>query len=188
MADDEILDEEEEDEYNIVAIIIAVVLLLAIIGGVVWYFFLRTPPEEETNPALQLPKWEAPVDAPVDEVFTMLPKMILNPADSNGRYYLVVKVDVAWNNGMPDDLGGKPWLLEKAKNLIIDVFSSYTISELQTPKFKEEARLELKYELNKMLGWEGWNDQEPTPEEMAEMDPESLPPIKEVYLVEFILQ
>lgn len=185
MADDEILDEEEDEEYNIVAIIIAVVLLLAIIGGVVWYFFLRTPPEEETNPELQLPQWEEPLETKTDEVFTLLPKMIINPADSNGRYYLILKVDVSWNNGMPSDLMDKVWLLPKAKNLIIDVFSSYTISELQTPRFKEEARLDLKYELNKMLGWEG---EEPKPEEMAEMEPEDLPPIREVYLVEFILQ
>lgn len=185
MADeDELLDDDDADEYNIVAIIIAVVVVLAIIGGVVWYFFLRTPPEEE-DPALQLPVWEAPVDAKADEVFELIPKMIINPADSNGRYYLVVKVDVAWRNGLPSDLLGKTWLLSKAQNLIIDVFSSYTIAELQTPKFKEEARLEVKYELNKMLGWEG---KEPTPEEEAELDPESLPPIKEIYLVEFILQ
>lgn len=184
MAEDELLDEEEEGEYNIVAIAIAIVLLLAIIGGIVWFFFLRTPPEEEDQ-SMQLPKWEAPVDAKADDVFELLPKMIINPADGDGRYYLIIKVDVAWQTEMPSDLLGKPWLLAKAQNLILDVFGSYTIEELQTPKFKEEARLELRYELNKMLGWEG---EEPTPEEAAEMEPESLPPIREIYLVEFILQ
>ncbi|MDA0712266.1 MAG: flagellar basal body-associated FliL family protein, partial [bacterium] len=166
------------------AIVIAVVVVLAIIGGVVWYFFLRTPPDE-AKVALELPKWEAPIETKVDEVFDLLPKMIINPADSNGRYYLVVKVDVAWQAGMPSDLIGKVWMIPKAQNLIIDVFSDYTIAELQTPKYKEEARLELKYELNKMLGWEG---PEPTPEEAALLDPGSLPPIRELYLVEFILQ
>jgi len=184
MADDELLDEEDDEEYNIVAIVIALVLLLAIIGGIVWYFFLRTPPSEEEI-ALQTPKWEAPVDAKADEVFELLPKMIINPLDSDGRYYLIVKVDVAWQDEMPSELINKLWMIPKAQNLIIDVFSSYTIDELQTPKFKEEARLELKYEFNKMLGWEG---EEPTPEEAALLEPEALPPIREIYLVEFILQ
>ena len=184
MAEDELLDDDDEEEYNIVAIAIAIVLLLAIIGGVVWYFFLRTPPEE-ADPAMQLPQWEAPMETQTDDVFELLPKMIINPADGNGRYYLIIKVDVAWQTEMPSDLLGKLWLIPKAQNLIIDVFGSYTIDELQTPKFKEEARLELKYELNKMLGWEG---EEPTPEEAAEMAPEDLPPIREIYLVEFILQ
>jgi flagellar basal body-associated protein FliL len=184
MADDyDVLDDEDGDEYNIVAIVIALVVVLAVVGGIVWYFFLQTPPEED--PALQLPKWEAPVDAKEDEVFELLPKMIINPADGDGRYYLIIKVDVAWNNGLPSDLLGKLWMIPKAQNLIIDVFGSYTISELQTPKFKEEARLDLKHELNKMLGWEG---EDITPEQAAEMDPDDLPPIREVYLVEFILQ
>jgi len=184
MADDELLDEDDGDEYNIVAIVIAVVVVLAIIGGVVWYFFLRTPTEEGEG-GLQLPQWEAPIDTKIDEVFELLPKMILNPADGDGRYYLILKVDVAWTDGMPGDLIGKPWMIPKAQNIIIDVFSSYTISELQTPRFKEEARLELKYELNKMLGYEG---EEHTPEEEAEIYPANLPPIREIYFVEFILQ
>ncbi|MBT3601878.1 MAG: flagellar basal body-associated FliL family protein [Candidatus Latescibacteria bacterium] len=188
MADDEILDDDDDDddddEYNIVAIVIALVVVLAIVGSIVWYFFIYTPPTEEEI-ALQTPKWEAPLEAKTDEVFELLPKMIINPLDSNGRYYLIVKVDVAWQTDMPSELIGELWMIPKAQNLIIDVFSSYTIAELQTPKFKEEARLELKYELNTMLGWEG---EEPTPEEAALLDPDDLPPIREIYLVEFILQ
>ena len=47
-----------------------------------------------------------------------------------------------------------------------------------------EARMKIKYEFNKLLGWEG---DEPTPEELAEMDDDSKPPVKVIYLVEFIL-
>ena len=182
MADEDELLEEEGDEYNIVTIGMAVVVLLLIIGGAVWYFVIRTPPEE--GEAEKLPPWERPEEVRPDIVFEGLPKMIVNPADSDGRYYLQVKVDLAFSKDIRSQLIGKPWLLPQAKNIIIDVFSDYTIDELQTPKFKEEARLELKRELNRLLGWQG----EELPEDLQQLDIEDRPPISEVYLVEFILQ
>ena len=80
--------------------------------------------------------------------------------------------------------GRAPETYARQRNIIIDIFSDYTIAELQTPELKEEARMKIKYEFNKLLGWEG---DEPTPEELAEMDDDSKPPVKVIYLVEFIL-
>lgn len=183
MADeDELIDEEEGGEYNFVTVGIAVAVLLLLIGGAVWYFMFRTPPEEKAE--IQLPKWEMPEAISPDIVYEGLPKMIINPADSDGRYYLQVKVDIAFSKDIRSQLLGKPWLLPQAQNIIIDVFNDYTIDDLQTPKFREEARLEVKRELNRLLGWEG----EELPEDLQELDIEDRPPISEVYLVEFILQ
>ena len=183
--EDELIDDDEADEYNFVAIGIAAAIVLAIIGGLIWFFVLREEPtEEEADAGPKLPEWEAPIDLSPELVYDGLESMIINPADSRGRYYLVVKVDIAFNRDVRGEMLSQLWKIPQAKNIIIDIFSDYTIAELQTPDLKEEARLEIKYALNKLLGWEG---DEPTPEELAEMDDESKPPIKEIYLVEFIL-
>ncbi len=110
--------------------------------------------------------------------------MIINPADSRGRYYLIVKIDIAFNRDVRGELLSRLWVIPQAKNIIIDVFSDFTIAELQTPDMKEEARLEIKQEFNRLLGWEG---DEPTPEEMEELEEDAKPPIKDIYFVEFIL-
>ena len=88
MADDEILDEGEEEELNFVAIFVAAAIVLALIGGVVWYFFIREVPEEEKN---QMPQWEAPEDLGKEYISDLLPEMIINPAGSKGRHFILSK-------------------------------------------------------------------------------------------------
>ena len=44
--------------------------------------------------------------------------------------------------------------------------------------------MEIKQELNRLLGWEG---DDPTPEELKELDDDDKPPIRDIYFVEFIL-
>ena len=176
--DEEILDEEEE-EYNITAIVIAAVLILALVGGGAWYLFLREPPPEAEQLQAQLPVWEPPETVEEDRVFENFPRMIINPADSKGRYYLVIKIDIAYNTNFMGEVLSKPWLLPKAQNLMIDIFSSYTIEQLRNPKIKEEARLLVKEDFNILLGWK---------ENAAVTGDENLPPIKEIYLIEYILQ
>ncbi len=186
MADnEELLDEEDGGDYNIVAIVITMVVAIVLIGGGVWYFFFRTPSETTEEKTTQLPQWEAPETADKELVFDMLPAMVINPLDSNGRYYLQVKVDFTFNRDMNSELIGKPWLLPQAKNIIIDIFSDFTVEELQTSEFREEARNEIKTEFNRLLGW---TEDKAAPQTEGETDPETLPPIKEVYLVQFILQ
>ena len=180
MADDEeLLDEDEDGELNIAAIVIAAVLILALIGGGVWFFALREPPEESAE--AQLPGWEPPPDVEKELVIDLLPQLIINPRDSRGRYWLVVKVDFAVNNSdARDAVIGEPWRIPQAKNIIIDIFSDYTLDELRTPRIREEARQQIKEELNALLGWEGGF--------VEEDGEEILPPIKEVYFVEYMMQ
>ncbi len=180
MADDEeLLDEDEEGELNIAAIVIAAVLILALIGGGVWFFAFREPPEESAE--AKLPDWEPPPDLEKEMVIDLLPQLIINPRDSRGRYWLVVKVDFSVNNSdARDAVIDEPWRLPQAKNIIIDIFSDYTLDELRTPRIREEARQQIKEELNALLGWNG----EPVDEDGEEI----LPPIKEVYFVEYMMQ
>ena len=181
--EDELLDDDEADEYNFVAIGIAGVVVLAIVGGLIWYFLIREPPtEDELGP--QLPKWEAPIDLNPELVYEGLEKMIINPVDSRGRYYLIVKIDIAFNRDVRGDLLSKLWIIPQAKNVIIDVLSDFTIAELQSAEMKEEARSEIKQEFNRLLGWQG---DALTPEELEELDDDSKPPIKDIYFTEFIL-
>jgi len=170
--EDVLLDEEESGEYNLVAIGIVAMVVLAIIGGLVWFFVLK---EDSTKKEADiLPKWVAPVDLSPELVYDGMERLIINPADSRGRYYLVVKVDIAFNRDVRAELLSNLWKIPKAKNIIIDVFSAYTVAELQTLELKEEARLEIKYEFNKLMGWK-------------DGEPESKKSIREIYLVEFIL-
>lgn len=182
--EEELLDDEEADEFNFVAIGIAAVVVVAIIGGLVWFFVLKEELTEDEDAGPQLPQWEAPLDLTPELVYEGMDRLIINPADSRGRYYLVVKVDIAFSRNMLSELISTPWVLPQAQNIIIDVFSDYTIAELQKAELKEEARQEIKYEFNRLLGWEG---DEPSPEELQEMDEDSRPPVKDIYLVEFIL-
>ena len=178
MADDELLDEDEDEELNIVAIAIAALVVLALIGGGVWFFFLRETPESEKA---KLPPWEAPETLTEEAVSDILPKMIINPVDSGGRYFLIVKINVAMNDPalVREEVLGKLWRLQEIKNTINDIFSVYTMQELRTPKIKEEARQRIKEALNDMMGWT---------EGAAADEEENLPPIKAIYFEEYVLQ
>ncbi len=177
MADDELLDEEEDEELNIPAIIIAVVLLLVIIGGLVWFFFIREVPVEESA----LPTWEPPENVSADNIYDLFPQLLINPVDSRGRFFLILKINILFQDAdILVELLDKPWILPKAQNIVIDIFSIYTKDELRTPKFKEEARQEILSEFNALLGWtEGAAAlvEEPVP-----------PPIKDIYFERYILQ
>ena len=173
--DEELIDEDEDEELNIPAIIIAAVLLLALIGGAVWYFVLREPPEEDENKG---PVWEAPANAEEEILFTMLKELVVNPRDSRGRFYLIVKIDVALNEDIRGEFLSKLWVIPEAQNAIIDVFNSYSVEELRTPKIKEEARLQIKEEFSSILGWTG-DPNMPAPDG-------TLPPIKDIYIVKYI--
>lgn len=179
--DDEILDEEEDEELNWMAIIIAAVVVLALIGGAVWFFFIREVPEEGDK--VELPKWEKPDDLVAENVNDFLNRMRINPANSRGRHFLVVKLDFALNDVsvVSNEVYGKSWRLAQVKNTIIDVFSSYTLEELKLPKYKEEARTKLWEELNGLVGWTRPAVEQ---EEGMAYDP---PPIKAIYFSEYIL-
>ena len=181
MADDEILDEDEEEELNFVAIFVAAAIVLALIGGVVWYFFIREVPEEEKN---QMSQWEAPEDLGKEYISDLLPEMIINPADSKGRHFLIVKIDVGVNDRdiIFEEVLSKKWRIPEIRNIIIDVFSTYTTYELKTPKYKQEAREVIVEKLNELAGWTS---------EMAALSGDgevSLPPVKEVYFSKYIIQ
>ena len=181
--EDEILDEGEEEEVNWMAVIIAAVVVLVLIGGGVWYFFIREVPEEDAK--VELPKWVRPENLEEETVNELLEAMVINPSDSKGRYFLVVKLNFALNDvGLViDEVYGKPWRLAEIKNIIVDVFNSYTVEELKMPKYKEEARQKIWEELNGLVGWvpsaqpveEGYEDPNP-------------PPIKAIYFSQYILQ
>ena len=179
--DDEILDEDDsEEEYNIGAIIGAAVLVLALIGGAVWYFLIReVAPEDELA---QLPNWEAPEGLGDKYVTDLLPSMTINPRDSKGRYFLIVKIDVALSDQsvLIDLFGSHPWLIPQVQNIIIDEFSSYTMDELRTPKYKDMAKENIKAALNELAGWTG-------PDPLAEGE-DAKPPVREVYFAKYILQ
>ena len=178
--EEEILDEEEDEGLNFVAIIGAVVLLL-LIGFGAWYFFFSGG-EEEEGTKIERPVWVPPENLAEEQVYDALPELIINPADSEGRYFLIVKIDVVYNNrqAIYEKMIGEPWRFPQIQNLIIDIFSSYTRKELQTPKFKEMIRQQITDELNALLGWEG-----PAAETGGE---ESLPPIEKIYFSQYILQ
>lgn len=181
MADDEELldDDEEEGELNWVAIIIAAVLALALIGGLIWYFVLREEPVEGEKE----PDYISPESLVEEEIYLDMPELFINPIDSRGRFFLILKFDIAFNNRslVFDEMILKPWNLAKAKNMIIDVYGEYTREELRTPKVKEETRQRLLDEFNTMLGWE----YDAVLEELGQLE---LPPIKALYYAKYILQ
>ncbi|MDA0745315.1 MAG: flagellar basal body-associated FliL family protein [bacterium] len=178
--EEEILDEDDGEELNIIAIVIAAVIVLALIGAAVWYFVLREPSADEQP---QLPKWEAPEELENETISTLLPELIINPSDSKGRYFLIVKVDVSLNKPevVQEEVINKSWRMAEIKNNIIDVFSSYRMDELRMPNYKEEARKRILNRLNELAGWTG----EPPAEAEGE---EALPPVKDVYFSKYILQ
>ncbi|MCZ6634671.1 MAG: flagellar basal body-associated FliL family protein [bacterium] len=173
--DEEEIIDEEDDELNIPAIILTAVLVLALIGGAVWYFFIREPPEEDEEKGLV---WETPTNVQKEILFKMLPELVINPRDSRGRVYLIVKIDVVLNEDIRSQFLNKLWILPEAQNAIIDIFNSYSLDELRTPKLKEEARLQIKEEFNIILGWTGDPDT-PAPDG-------SLPPVKNIYITKYI--
>lgn len=182
MADDEELlddEEEEEDELNWVAIIIAAVVTLALIGGLIWYFVLR----DDSIDAEKEPDYIVPDTLVEEEIYLDLPELFINPFDSRGRFFLILKFDIAFNNRslVLDEMILKPWNYAKAKNMIIDVYSEYTREELRTPEIKEETRQRLLDEFNTMLGWE----YDAVLEELGQLEP---PPIKALYYSKYILQ
>ena len=149
MAEDELLEEEEDEELNIPAILIAVVLLLAIIGGVVWFFFIREVPVDKTK----LLPWEPPENVAEEKIYDLFPQLIINPVDSRGRFFLILKINILFQDiDILPELLDKPWILPKAQNIVIDIFSTYTMGELRMPKFKEEARQEIKSECQR-IAW-----------------------------------
>jgi flagellar basal body-associated protein FliL len=181
MADDEELldDEEEEDELNWIAIIIATIVALALIGGLIWYFVLR----DETADGPKEPDYVIPESLVEEKIYLDLPELFINPFDSRGRFFLILKFDVAYNDRalVFDEMILKPWNYAKAKNMIIDVYSEYTREELRTPKVKEETRQRLLDEFNTMLGWE----YDAGLEELGQLED---PPIKALYYAKYILQ
>ena len=178
--DEEELLDEEEGELNYAAIIIAAVLALALIGGAVWFFFLRETPEVKV---VELPKWEPPAELAEEVVREDLPELIINPYDSQGRYFLIVKVAVAVNDRaiVRKEVINKPWRFAQIQNIIIDIFSGYTVEELRTPKVREETRQLIKDEFNTIVGWS--EPPEGFPEGM-----EIPPPVKEIYFSKYVLQ
>lgn len=180
--EDEILEEGEAEELNWVAIIVAAVVVLAVIGGVLWFLFIREVPEGEKEAAL--PQWVPPENLAQENVNDFLPPMIINPADSRGRYFLVVKLDFALNDPdvVSEEVYGKPWRLAQLKNIIIDIFSSYTREELKMTRYKEETRQKLLEELNRMLGWV------PSATPVEEGPDPNPPPIEAIYFSQYVLQ
>ena len=185
--DDEILDDEEEEgEYNIPAIIIAVVIALVLIGSGVWYFFLRESPSEEDEQDKVV--WEAPAEGFQEEdISDFFPQMLINPLDSRGRYFLILKLNISLNDmdKVKYEIFRKPWRLAQAQNTIYDICSGYRIEELRTPKVREEIRLRIKEGLNEMLGWFEEQAKEEAAKTGEEMTP---PPIADIYFEEYILQ
>ena len=117
MADDEeILDDEgEEDELNWMVIIIAAVITLVLIGGLIWWFLIREKPEGPVEP-----DYVVPDSLFVEEVYLDMPELFINPLDSRGRFFLILKFDIAYNNKdkVFDEMLLKPWNWAKAKNMI----------------------------------------------------------------------
>ena len=181
MADDEELldDDEEEDELNWIAIIVAAIVALALIGGLIWYFVLR----DDSADAEKEPDYIVPDALVKEEIYVDMPELFINPRDSRGRFFLILKFDVAYNDRalVFKELFEKPWNFAKAKNMISDVYGEYTREELRTPKIKKETRQLLFDEFNRMLGWE----YDSVLEELGQLEPR---PIKALYYSKYILQ
>ena len=110
--------------------------------------------------------------------------MIINPADSKGRHFIIVKIDVGVNDRdiIVEEVLSKKWRIPEIRNIIIDVFSTYTTYELKTPKYKQEVREVIVEKFNELAGWTS---------DMAALSEDgevSLPPIKEVYFSKYIIQ
>ncbi len=181
MADEvELIDEDEDEELNWPAIIIAAVVLLGLIGGAVWYFLIREVPESELG---KEPEYVAPKSLVDEKIFLDMPEMIVSPRDGKGRFYLIVKFDVAMNDGplARDEMLLKPWKWAKALNFVIDVYSDYTREELRTPKIKEMARQTILDEWNHIIGWE----YDAELEALGQLPP---PPLKALYYTNYVLQ
>lgn len=180
MADDEeLIDDEEEEELNWPAIVIAAVIALGLIGGAIWYFFLVDPEAEGEKE----PEYVPPETLVQEEIYLDMPDLFISPADSRGRFFLVLKFDIAYNDRsrVLGELIQKPWKWAQAQNMIIDVYSEYTREELKTPKFREETRQRLLDDFNTLLGWE----YDAKLEAFGQLEP---PPIKALYYSKYILQ
>jgi len=185
MADDEgLLDEEEEGEYNIPAIIATVVVLLALIGGAVWYFVIREPPDEESQ--AERPEWVRPENLEEEQISDILPQMVINPLDGRGRYYLIVRINIAINDNelARNEIIKKPWRLAQVKNLIYDICSAYRVDELRTPNIKEQIRGRILEDINDILGWTKEEAKAEADRTGLEMEP---PPIKDIYFEEYLV-
>ena len=169
--DEELLDEDEHEELNWPMIIIAAIVVIGLIGGAIWYFLIREPPVEVDKE----PEYEAPETLVEESIYLDMPEMIISPRDGKGRFYLIVKFDVAMKDkgAVFDEMVLKPWKYSQALNFVIDVYSDYTREELRTPKIKEMARQSILDEWNHIVGWE--YDLEP-------------PPIKALYYTTYVLQ
>ncbi len=138
--------------------IIILVLILCILAGggfAVWYFFFNSsddsvdPVDTEKSPAFIFP--------PID--FTV------NLADVDQRRYLRATVQLGFDEKkLQKEMQKK---VPEIRDLIIDVFRSKTVSEINTPEGTDKLRRELKMELN------------------ARLDSGE---IREVYFTEFIIQ
>jgi|GEM_PF-1170507 len=183
--DEELLDEDDSDELNWVAIGIAAVVLIAVIGAAAWYFFIREDPMEAAG--IEVVRWEEPERFEEEEIIgpPLFPELVISPYDGQGRYYLSLQLSfLVGNRDQAFDLiMDRPGGLQRVQNIVIDVFTSYTLDELRQPKFKEEARQILKDRLNEMAGWKG------IPPEMEGLPEEDLPkpPLVEIYFDKFIL-
>lgn len=180
--DEDLLDEDEEEgeELNWVAIIIAAVIVIGLIGGLVWYFLIREVSEEELN---KEPDYEIPESLAEENIYLDMPDMIISPQDSKGRYYLVVKFDVAMNDPgtARDEMILKPWKWSEALNFVIDVYSNHTREELRTPNVKEWARQSILEEWNRIIGWE----YDANLEALGQLAP---PPLKTLYYEKYVIQ
>ena len=115
--DNELLDEDEDEELNWPAIIIAAVIVLGLIGGAIWYFLIREVPENELEKA---PEYVPPETLAEESIYLDMPDMIISPADGKGRFYLIVKFDVAMNDRgrVFDEMILKPWKYAQALNFV----------------------------------------------------------------------
>ena len=181
MADeDELLDDDEEEELNWLAIIIVAVIVLGLIGGGVWYFLIREVPEEGLE---KEPEYVAPETLAEESIYLDMPDMIISPRDGKGRFYLIIKFDVAMNDraAVFDEMILKPWKYAQALNFVIDVYSDYTREELGTPKVKELARQTILDEWNHIIGWE----YDAQLKALGQLEP---PPLKALYYANYVLQ
>ena len=87
---------DEDEGLNSVAIIVAAVVLIALISGLVWYFLIREVPEGDL---IKEPDYVVPESLVEESIYLDMPDMIISPSDSKGRFYLIVKFDVAMNDG-----------------------------------------------------------------------------------------